>query len=453
MRRHFPSFLLILPFWTKLIESKNDPALSWTSEHGAKDFSLRSAFVPVEYNTWNPDGGGNRTSPYQGRTFKVAVYHQPPMVIISDWAAEGENSDPGNRNHSRTFGSGIAGITIQFLEDLAADFNCNFEYHYPCPNYEETMSCNASDVTSKELALAMLTEDFCSQPNEETGLCFAAGSIKLTGNLAHKYDFTHPFFESSFKLVTMSGSPPFQFMSWASPFDYTLWIALVIEILIIGGMFMFTEGYGTNDEHITGVNGLGRQPLGGAAIYFESCHWALLILVTGSDKTPTTHGGRTIVMAQLFFYLIILSIYTGSLINFLIAEPEATPITKFEDLYDSLSPNYRPSNTVCVGTNQPSMQAWLNLSAILFNAKFNIVKARDLNDCLELVYQRNATATFFDEAIINDRVLRQFLQKGKCGDGGVCSDPTVDFANCLCPITVNKVCQNPKNNTRTSVTG
>ena len=47
----------------------------------------------------------------------------------------------------------------------------------------------------------------------------------------------------------------------------------MIEILIIGGMFMFTEGYGTNDEHVTGVNGLGRQPLGGAAIYFESCHW------------------------------------------------------------------------------------------------------------------------------------------------------------------------------------
>jgi hypothetical protein len=38
---------------------------------------------------------------------------------------------------------------------------------------------------------------------------------------------------------------------------------------------MFTEGYGTNDEHITGVNGLGRQPLSGAAIYFESCHWSV----------------------------------------------------------------------------------------------------------------------------------------------------------------------------------
>ncbi len=74
-------------------------------------------------------------------------------------------------------------LRIQFLEDLAADFNCNFEYYYPCPNYEETMTCNAADATSKELALAMLTEDFCSQPGEETGLCFAAGSIKLTGKL------------------------------------------------------------------------------------------------------------------------------------------------------------------------------------------------------------------------------------------------------------------------------
>ena len=43
----------------------------------------------------------------------------------------------------------------------------------------------------------------------------------------------------------------------------------------MGGMFMFTEGYGTNDEHITGVNGLGRHPLSNGAIYFESCHWSV----------------------------------------------------------------------------------------------------------------------------------------------------------------------------------
>ena len=43
-------------------------------------------------------------------------------------------------------------------------------------------------------------------------------------------------------------------------------------------MFMFTEGYGTNDEHVTGVNGLGRAPLSNAAVYFESCHWSVTAL-------------------------------------------------------------------------------------------------------------------------------------------------------------------------------
>ena len=236
-------------------------------------------------------------------------------------------------------------------------------------------------------------------------------------------------------------------------------------------MFMLTEGYGTNDEHVTGVNGLGRMPLSNGAIYFESCHWlihvsngcaccrltdasrALLILVTGSDKTPTTHGGRTIVMAQLFFYLIILSIYTGSLINFLLAEPAATPISSFADLYDPSSLNYRSSNTVCIASNQPSMEAWLNLSAILYNAKFNIIRARDLLDCLNMVYLRNATATFYDQAILDYHLNTEFLQVGKCGNGGFCSDSSLDFSNCLCPVTVNQVCQNPKNNTLTSITG
>jgi hypothetical protein len=38
---------------------------------------------------------------------------------------------------------------------------------------------------------------------------------------------------------------------------------------------MFTEGHGTNDENIPGVNGLGRQQLDSVAIYFGSCHWSV----------------------------------------------------------------------------------------------------------------------------------------------------------------------------------
>ena len=175
--------------------------------------------------------------------------------------------------------------------------------------------------------------------------------------------------------------------------------------------------------------------------------------MTGSDKTPTTHGGRTVVMAQLFFYLIILAIYTGSLINFLLAEPTATPITTFADLYDHSSLNYRSSNTVCVASSLPSMQAWLNTAALIYNAKFNVLTATDLSGCLKMVYMRNATATFYDTAIIEYQINSDYLQLGKCGDGGFCSDPTLDFTTCLCPITTSKGCENPHNNTRTSVTG
>ncbi len=45
-------------------------------------FEIRSDFVSNDYLPLNPSG--NKTGPYEGLVFKVAVYHQPPMVKIDD---------------------------------------------------------------------------------------------------------------------------------------------------------------------------------------------------------------------------------------------------------------------------------------------------------------------------------------------------------------------------------
>ena len=63
---------------------------SLTPNQAAKKIQLRSDFVPVHYAAWSPiPTGNNKTGPYSGRIFKVAIYHQPPLVIIDDWAAQG----------------------------------------------------------------------------------------------------------------------------------------------------------------------------------------------------------------------------------------------------------------------------------------------------------------------------------------------------------------------------
>ena len=76
-----------------------------------------------------------------------------------------------------------------------------------------------------------------------------------------QYDFTQPYYEENFQLVTMSGDPPFQFMSWASPFDYTLWIALgklvdLIELALTDLVDVFSGGNIDHGRHVYVHRGL-----------------------------------------------------------------------------------------------------------------------------------------------------------------------------------------------------
>ena len=63
--------------------SYRDRSLSRIEE--LSNFGLLSDFVPVDYASWDPF---NITGPYYNQTFKVAIHHQPPLVVIDDWAAE-----------------------------------------------------------------------------------------------------------------------------------------------------------------------------------------------------------------------------------------------------------------------------------------------------------------------------------------------------------------------------
>ena len=100
---------------------------------------------------------------------------------------------------------------------------------------------------------------------------------------------------------------------------------------------MAVEGYGTNP-------GLPENKIGQ---FFDAFYWALGILLGCDDKSPTTNAGRTLTMAQLFFTLILVAIYTGNLNQFLMKTPQIALVSRFEDTYDQNSQNYSPTLRFC----------------------------------------------------------------------------------------------------------
>ena len=78
-------------------------------------------------------------------------------------------------------------FSIQFLEQIATQSGCNFQYFYPCEGYAAGSVCPDIEAKNITKALAMMTNDFCTvqvvNATAGIGLCFAAGAIKLTESM------------------------------------------------------------------------------------------------------------------------------------------------------------------------------------------------------------------------------------------------------------------------------
>jgi hypothetical protein len=72
-------------------------------------------------------------------------------------------------------------------------------------------------------------------------------------------------------------------MSWAKPFSFTLWLAVLGEVVICALIFKYVEGYGTND-------GL-PEPTRPIEQLLESLYFAVTMLLGAHDKGATTNAG------------------------------------------------------------------------------------------------------------------------------------------------------------------
>jgi hypothetical protein len=89
-----------------------------------------------------------------------------------------------------------------------------------------------------------------------------------------------------------------------------------------------------------------------------------------------THGGRTIVLAQLFLTVILQAIFTGNLNNILLKQTFRTQVDTFQDFTNPIALKFKATNTICYPITDLVAKNYLDLEAGLHqDIAVNIVTA------------------------------------------------------------------------------
>ena len=245
---------------------------------------------------------------------------------------------------------------------------------------------------------------------------------------------------------------------WASPFDFVVWIVIGFEILIVrafatmhaclGRLCVFPRvpreltNRRANEQCAVAIYAVeyradndcfATNPL---ERLWDTMYYSMTILLGVADKQPVTHGGRTIVLAQLFMTMILQAVFTGNLNNILLRTPLNNNVNSFQDYTNVQASRFNPRNSICYPVADLVAKNYLDLEAGLHqDVQMNIVTAPDVQSCLQLVYKGEVTATFYDDPVLQAAIGTYYLQTGKCGlNGGYCSEWRTSAEDCHCNI-------------------
>jgi len=210
---------------------------------------------------------------------------------------------------------------------------------------------------------------------------------------------------------------------WASPFDYVVWIVIGFEIMIVRALphayihawvlvFVlvcvkslpqsrppsFCHGPRKCLLRRLRTEKSLRTEQCGFAIYlveyqadndafptnpltrlFVTMYYSFTIVLGCADAQPVTHGGRVIVLAQLFLTVILQAVFTGNLNNILLNTPMINKVEAFQDYTNPLAPKFNSRNSICYPAADLVAKNYLDLEAGLHqDIQMNIVTAPDV---------------------------------------------------------------------------
>jgi len=201
--------------------------------------------------------------------------------------------------------------------DMDGDFcnstqegNANY-YKGPTPT-EVFEACTSIDDT-----------DGCVSPGPD----MAAGSIQLRIDRMALVQFTAPFLTVPQQVATrVDVVPPFfsdlmgKMALFFGPFTQGLWIAILIEVIVVTLVFLFIES-SVNDDIAEGFTSIP-----------DTFYWSFTTVLGGADKAPVSIGGKIVFVAHAIFALIIGATYTGAVAAFLISSSNILTVQDFDSL-------------------------------------------------------------------------------------------------------------------------
>ena len=302
----------------------------------------------------------------------------------------------------------LSGLVIDLLSHIQDSLGCTFKFYYPCARLNGTATtCNARDYSSVQSGLTMLDtaridedkyglegyENLKAQQDADDDVyygggpglcpdnrCFVAANVAITEERMTRYFMTQPFLYKGFTLVVNSGDLKADFFSWMYPFVHFVWMLTVGVITVSTFAFCICEGYGVGNS----LSEYKRNPF---LLIIQSLQWSILLLLGAASRQPVTHAGRTLVMANLFFVVLWISVYTGNLNQFLLSVPYQTKVNRIED-FDPIKRTsmFSSRNTVCVPQQHPSVDSFLRILEEGYAGEtIPRVNGTDLYDCLTKV--------------------------------------------------------------------
>jgi len=160
-----------------------------------------------------------------------------------------------------------------------------------------------------------------------TGPDIAAGSVQIRIDRAALVQFSSQYLTVT-QQVAIRQEPPTSFIADLpsnlglifGPFDQGLWIAILVEVVIITFVFLFVEG-AVNDDIAEGWTSIS-----------DTFYWSFTTVLGGADKAPVSIGGKVVFVGHAIFALIIAATYTGSLAAFLISSSGLAVVDGFDAL-------------------------------------------------------------------------------------------------------------------------
>mmetsp|Transcript_22670 Transcript_22670/g.55980 ORF Transcript_22670/g.55980 Transcript_22670/m.55980 type:complete len:466 (-) Transcript_22670:92-1489(-) len=290
---------------------------------------------------------------YNAQTFSVALHVAPPFV-------EYDSTKTGNARFS--------GYTIDFLVLIEKVLDVRWTFSLGSDTFQESADAAIAQIGVSSDA--------------------ATGAIHITHNRTMALRFAMPFYYSGYLVIVKMPTNEPQPFSFFAPFDDMLWLAIVIEILLVAATFFLLEAPGISPESESDlVEGYISSAL-------DALYWSLSAFTTTLDKAPKTWGGKLMMLGHGWFMLIILASYTANLASFLTTASLAPSINGWSDLTV-------PGNTYKIAIPRgQSHQRFLEFEKGHYGYKFNnVIYTNTFEEAFAMVAAGTADATFEDAPI------------------------------------------------------